>query len=277
MKISAEDGRSIKNLDISAFIQWIPGANTNNFTTAHASGSTSQAANIIEAVSDGSKLLLIDEDKSATNFMIRDDTMQQLVQNDPIIPFTDRVQELYQTQKVSTILVIGGSSEYLKVCDKVIIMKNFIPHDVTQEAKGLIQQNERSNASKLPVAKWNCRKIISSANFTPYSRKSGISEHLEVSDKGFLELGDECIDVRMLYNIASVSQLTAIGFLIRKIENATSEKQLDIKKVVEKFIENIENSELDEIYSTYFTNCQRWLELPRMYEVLAILHRMRYI
>lgn len=276
IKISAEDGRSIRNLNISAFIKWIPGTDAKNFTTDHASGSTSQAANIIEAVNDGSKLLLIDEDKSATNFMIRDEMMKELVKNDPIIPFTDRVKELFHTQKVSTILVIGGSSEYLKVCDHVIMMKRYMPYDMTLEAKKLIGHVENTQFSNLILADWNCSKKIFTNNFSPYS-KGSMSEHFEVFDKGFLEIGEECIDIRSIHNIADYSQLTAIGLLIRKIENKTKEKQLNIKEVVEYYIRILENSDLDDIYSSYFTNCQRWLELPRKYEVLAILHRMRYI
>jgi predicted ABC-class ATPase len=275
IKISAEDGRSIRNLNISPFITWIPGTNTTSFTTDHASGSTSQAANIIEAVNDGSGLLLIDEDKSATNFMIRDETMKELVKNDPIIPFTDRVQELYETQDVSTILVIGGSSEYLKVSDQIIMMKNFIPFDVTKEAKKLISNKVYTN-SEIPLADWNCPKIINTTKFTPYQADS-TSEYLDVSDKGFLEIGNESIDVRNIHNIASYSQLTAIGLLIRKIENEAKEKKLDIRKVVEDYIEVLETGNLDEIYTTYFTTCGRWLELPRKFEVLAILYRMRNI
>lgn len=109
IKISAEDGRSIQNVDLSPFIKWLPSSDVRTFSTDHASGSTSQAANIMEAIDFGSKLFLIDEDKSATNFMIRDLRMKQLVKKEPIIPFTDRVQQLFSETGISTILVIGGS------------------------------------------------------------------------------------------------------------------------------------------------------------------------
>lgn len=273
MKISAEDGRSIRNLNISAFIKRIPGNSTKNFTTDHASGSTSQAANIIEALNDGSKLLLIDEDKSATNFMLRDEIMKELVKNEPIVPFTDRVQEIYHIKKVSTILVIGGSSEYLKVCDYVIMMKNYNPEDVTMEARDLAAHTEY-HPFDLQSADWNSSSTIAAADFSSYP-KGSLSEHLEISNKGFIEIGDECIDIRNIHNIASFSQLTAISFLIRKIENSTKDKVINIREAVDTYLELLENGDLDDIYSTYFTKCQRWLELPRKYEVLAIIHRMR--
>ena len=276
IKISAEDGRSIRNLNISAFIKWIPGNNTKCFTTDHASGSTSQAANIIEAVNDGSKLLLIDEDNSATNFMIRDDIMKELVMNDPIIPFTDRVQELYKALNISTILVIGGSSEYLKVCDQVIMMKGFIPYDITANARQLTGHIEPNITGNLEEADWICSKKVRLNHFSPYPREI-LSEHLEISDKGFIEIGDECIDIRHIHNIAGFSQLTAIGLLIRKIGNSINVSENNIRELVEKHIEQLEKGKLDDIYSSYFTSCGRWLELPRKYELLAVIHRMRYI
>ena len=101
VKLRAEDGRSIQKADISMFIQNLPnGKNTTEFYTEDASGSTSQAANTVEAMEAGSTLFLIDEDTSATNFMIRDELMQRVVnrEEEPIIPFIDRVSELYERE-----------------------------------------------------------------------------------------------------------------------------------------------------------------------------------
>ena len=135
--IAAEDGRSVKHVNISPFIKWLPSGDTENFSTDHASGSTSQAANIMEAVDAGAKLLLIDEDRSATNFMIRDAMMKELIAKEPITPFTDRVNELWLRLGVSCILVIGGSGEYLCVADRVYMMEDFLVHDVTERARGI--------------------------------------------------------------------------------------------------------------------------------------------
>ena len=138
LKIYAEDGRPVHNLDLSPFFRHLPqDKRVDGFSTLHASGSVSQAANIIEAVCGGANLLLIDEDKSATNFMIRDRNMRKIVKNEPIIPFTDRVRELYSGKSVSTILVIGGSSEYLSCADRVILMDDYVAKDITTEIAGL--------------------------------------------------------------------------------------------------------------------------------------------
>ena len=274
MKISAEDGRSVKNVNISPFIRWIPGGRPENFSTEHASGSTSQAANIVEAIQYGSKLLLIDEDKSATNFMIRDAYMQRLVKNEPIVPYTDRVQELSRGKGVSTILVIGGSSEYLKVSDHVILMEDFNPREVTSEARALVR--EQGTHQRVSGGVWEYNRLLMTKQFTSYPEDK-TTEHMKVSEQGFIELGDECVDIRMIHNIAGQPQLAAIAFLIRKLENSQKEQKIRIEQVVETMLRELENQQLDEIYSTFFTECGRWLELPRKQEVLAVIHRMRKI
>ena len=138
VKVRAEDGRSVASVNISPFISNLPfGKATNSFSTADASGSTSQAASIIEAIEAGSHLLLVDEDTCATNFMIRDARMQALVAADkePITPFISRVRNLFEQEGISSILVIGGSGDYFDVCDFVVMMDSYTPQDRTQEAK----------------------------------------------------------------------------------------------------------------------------------------------
>ena len=148
VKIRAEDGRGVTGCDISAFISDLPGglgaaARTTDFHSDDASGSTSQAANIVEAFEAGSRLLLLDEDTSATNFMVRDARMQALVapEREPITPFVDRVRELYDALGVSTVLVMGGSGDYFEVADTVIEMHAYRPRDVTAEAKRVAREH----------------------------------------------------------------------------------------------------------------------------------------
>lgn len=144
VKIRAEDGRRMEKVNISPFISQLPfGQETTRFSTEDASGSTSQAANIIEALEMGCRCLLIDEDTSATNFMIRDGRMQRLVakEREPITLFIDRVRQLSEEQAVSTILVLGGSGDYFDVADTVIMMDEYVPYDVTGKAHQIVQQN----------------------------------------------------------------------------------------------------------------------------------------
>ncbi|MEO0395173.1 MAG: ABC-ATPase domain-containing protein [Cyanobacteria bacterium P01_A01_bin.137] len=140
VKIRAEDGRSVTGVDISPFIDRLPqGISTKAFSTPNASGSTSQAANILEAIEAGAKVLLIDEDTAATNLMIRDRNMQALIakEKEPITPFIDKVRQLYSDHGISTILVMGGSGDYFEVADHVIALDSYIAHDVTAQAKAI--------------------------------------------------------------------------------------------------------------------------------------------
>ena len=142
MKIRAEDGRSIKDTDISMFINDLPnGKDTKTFSTEDASGSTSQAANVVEAMEAGAAALLIDEDTSATNFMVRDELMQRVIHRDmePITPFIERMRDLYENQGISTILVAGSSGAYFQVADVVIQMDRYVPKEITALAKEAAQ------------------------------------------------------------------------------------------------------------------------------------------
>lgn len=297
MKISAEDGRSVRHVNISPFIKWIPGGNPTDFTTDHSSGATSQAANIMEAINWGVKLLMIDEDKSATNFMIQDPVMKTLIGKEPITPFVERVRELYQKLGVSTILVIGGSSEYLQVADQIYMMSDYHISPITEEAKQLQERcayhMDEDIVKEVTSADFNNRDQVDARCLSTYPEGSS-TEVMKVSELGFLILGEEQVDIRMLHDIVSVSQLNAIAFLVRRLINQlnpmerfqtfSSEKIMNDetdsylicrKEEVERLLIEIEENGLETAYSAFFTECGRWLDMPRKYEILAVLGRMR--
>ena len=296
MKISAEDGRSIRHVNLSPFIKWIPGVNPKDFSTEHASGSTSHATNIMEAVGWGSRLLMIDEDKSATNFMIQDAVMKTLIEKEPITPFVERVRELVGRLGVSTILVIGGSSEYLQAADRIYMMKDYRICQVTDEAKELQAEDAGRNRRRLPTETAELADFTNrdeaDANFLNTRPEGSATEVLQVSDLGFLILGEERIDIRMLHDIAGIPQLNAIAFLLRRLigqlnplerfqkfampENEErSPKWICREKEVERLLKEIEKDGLEMAYSPFFTECARWMDMPRKYEILAVLSRMR--
>jgi predicted ABC-class ATPase len=151
VKVRAEDGRSIASADISNFIGVLPfGGDTRSFHTANASGSTSQAAAIVEALEVGADTLLLDEDTSATNFMIRDARMQALIasQHEPITPFIDRARQLHDELGVSTVIVVGGSGDYFDVADTVIAMRDYAPSDVTADAHRIAAERPTQRLSE---------------------------------------------------------------------------------------------------------------------------------
>lgn len=273
--ISAENGRSIRSVNVSPFIKWIPNSDTQSFSTDRASGSTSQAANIMEAVNAGSKLLLIDEDRSAANFMIRDNKMKELIKKEPITPFTDRAGELFHAKGVSTILVIGGSGEYLSIADRVYMMDDFVIRDVTERSKQICQAYGTFSDFP-PAAVWSQNRIFLAEGFTSYPENSG-SERLVVSDMGFIFIGDEKIDLRSLRDIITERQLNALGFMLRYLEISNRDSEIRIAERIDELYLMIEREGLDAVYSGYFTDMGRFMDLPRKCDLMAVVNRMRGI
>jgi predicted ABC-class ATPase len=246
IKIRAEQGRRVEKVEIDPFIADLPlGRDTRAFCTEEASGSTSQAANILEAVEVGARVLLIDEDTSATNFMIRDHRMQQLVakEKEPITPFVDKVQQLHRDRGVSTVLVMGGSGDYLDVADCVICMEDYRPHDVTRLARAVAQEHaslrspeggERFGdvAERIPLA----------GSFDPRRGKRPV----KIAAKGLhtIEFGRQTIDLGGLEQLVDRSQTSAIG---DALHHATRQMdgQRTVREVVERVMQEIEERSLD--------------------------------
>lgn len=170
-KIYAEDGRYVQTTDLSPFFSYMPGTDgVHAFSTVHASGSVSQAVNIVEAVYGGCRCLLIDEDTSATNFMIRDRLMRRLVQKEPIIPYTDRIRELKELG-VSTILVIGGSGEYLKYGDCILLLEDYRVYDRTMETQELLSVKDLSDWKEAPRGIDDSQEVFSDSPVKKYQEK----------------------------------------------------------------------------------------------------------
>ena len=273
VSIAAEDGRSVKRADISPFLGWLPmGGDTTDFSTAHASGSTSQAANIVEAAACGAKLLLIDEDRSATNFMIRDDKMKRLIEREPITPLTDRVRELSRAG-ISTVLVIGGSGEYLSVADRVYMMDDFKISDATDRARALAPVTPETAAparypSRLPK--------IAAAGFTSYPESYG-AERLAYSETGFITIGREYVDTRAIAGLVSPEQANALAFMLRWLMISNGDAVIDLSAALDALYAKLAAEGLDAVWTSRFEDTGRFLALPRRCDAAAAILRMRGI
>jgi predicted ABC-class ATPase len=232
VKIRAEDGRRIEKVDISPFIANLPfGQNTREFSTDDASGSTSQAANIMESLEAGARVLLIDEDTSATNFMIRDQRMQELVSKDkePITPFIDKVRQLYLDHGVSTVLAIGGSGEYFDVADHVICMVEYRPNDLTQEAR-LIAERYKAGRAHEGGDRFGAitERVPLARSFDPSKGR----REVKISSKGLqsIAFGTHTIDLGAVEQLVDISQTRAIGdaiyYATRFMDGTRSLKQI---------------------------------------------------
>ena len=213
VRIRAEDGRSVRSVDISTFIGELPGGeDTRSFETPNASGSTSQAAAIMEAVEAGTRTLLVDEDTAATNFMIRDRRMQALVprESEPITPFVDRIRQLHEEWGISSVLVLGGSGDYLETADTVIGMRDFRAHDLTERAAEVAgdlptgREPERPGPLRKPESRIPRPGAVD-------LRKGKRPVHMKVRDRGTLLLGREELDIGAVEPLVSWAQTNTIG------------------------------------------------------------------
>lgn len=273
VKIRAEDGRSIEKVTISPFISNLPlKRDTKRFSTENASGSTSQAANIIEAISMGAKVLLIDEDTSATNFMVRDERMQELVakEKEPITPFIDKVQKLYRDYGVSTVLVMGGSGDYFDVADTVIKMDEYRPCCVTEKAKEIALRHEikRIDEGGTSFGEFSERKPKASSFDSQRGKRD-----VKIDAKGLKGIlyGTDFIDLSYLEQLVDISQTRCIGFLIHYYVNYYLDKSEDLKEGLEKVMRDVKEKGFDVLLPYKVGN----LALPRIYEVAGAINRMR--
>ncbi len=247
VKIRAEDGRSVSGVDISPFIDGLPqGQDTHAFSTPNASGSTSQAASIMEALEAGATTLLIDEDTAATNFMIRDRRMQALVpkSGEPITPFVDRVRALWQEWGISSVIVLGGSGDYLDVADTVVAMKEFRPRDVTEEARRVAEElpTGRHPETPGPMGPFPCRAPVPGSVDPSRGRRE---VDLKVRDRETLVFGRQVIDLSAVSQLVSRAQTRAVGRALVLAREKFMDGQRSVGEISDLVSHMIENEGLD--------------------------------
>ncbi len=270
VKIRAEDHRSIQRTDISPFIGTLPGAvPTTAFSTENASGSTSQAANIIEALECGCTTLLIDEDTAATNFMLRDELMQKLVpaSQEPITPLLFRIRELYEGHGVSSVIVTGGCGDYLGVADRVLMMDRYQLSDVSDKARSLVGHKPSVAAAGPPFGSSDVRRIDLAT--TPMQRQNRIK--IQVRETRLLEYGRRRIDLTLVEQLVDRGQTEAIGYLLSWCQRHAPEQPNGIIATLNRALQRTEAEGLDLVLPWKAGH----LALPRLYELAAAANRLR--
>ena len=272
MKIRAEDGRSIRKTDISMFINDLPnGRDTVGFCTEDASGSTSQAANVVESIEAGASLLLIDEDTSATNFMIRDELMQRVIHRDmePITPFIERIRELYEDYGISTVIVAGSSGAYFHIADTIIQMDRYVPKDITEYAKKEAESYPVITGPEAPAEKPDFRRCPQPS---PAFKGNDRIKMKTLSREGVM-INKETIDLRYVEQIADSEQVTALGYCMRYAQKHILNGRKDLRQVVEELEQVMEKGTLSALCeSSSSVSC---MAMPRKQEIFACFNRYR--
>jgi predicted ABC-class ATPase len=288
VKIRAEDGRRVERVDIHAFIDSLPEdrsgetPSTRCFSSEDASGSTSQAANIIEALEAGASGLLLDEDTSATNFMLRDARMQALVasEHEPITPFLDRVRELYEGSGISTLLVMGGCGDYFDVADRVIAMRDYRAFEVTQEARAIAVRHpsERIVEPRSPMAATLPRTPDASSFDASRGRREVRIDAIECDR---IRFGSELVELRWVEQIVDWSQTRAIGLAMLLAAQRFMTPDTTLAKVLDRIDALLDDEGLDALdpFGRSGTTGEHPgnLARPRRFEIAAAINRLRSV
>lgn len=283
-KIYAEDGRCVQTTDLSPFFSYLPGrGGAHAFSTAHASGSVSQAVNIVEAVYGGSRLLLIDEDTSATNFMIRDRLMRRLVRREPIVPYTDRIREL-SGRDVSTILVIGGSGEYLRYADCVLLLEDYRVYDKTAEIRELLSGGDCGGSEEFPGGDRGGQE--SDVETHRWTEQRFLPDELQLNElySGYtvqfdherrIRLGEITADLTRLTALESSGQLYTLAWLLEMLLLRERQQGVDLKLCCQRLVQNLFEDCRDIVLTSRTHGYELELEEVRCLDLLMAAFRLR--
>ncbi|PRW61656.1 ABC-ATPase domain-containing protein [Actinopolyspora mortivallis] len=268
VKVRAEDGRRVNRVDVSPFVSHLPtGTDTSDFSTDNASGSTSQAASIVEAVEAGSKALLLDEDTAATNLMIRDARMQELVAKDsePLTPFLDLIRPLYDRHRVSTVMVMGGSGDYMDVADRVLMLDSYRCYEVTDRARGLASTptGRHREADTFPDIRSRVPDPRSIDTDRPKVRSRGTDA---------LTLGQTTVELRAVEQLVDPAQVTGIGLaLVNCARSGLLDGRRTVREVLDAFDAEVTKRGVHAVDDRYVGD----FAVPRRFELAAALNRLR--
>ena len=285
LRVGVEDGRSVRGTDLSHFVRDLPGGvSTKDFNTLSASGSTSEAANLLEAMEAGSRTFLIDEDSSAVNFLIRDVRVRKLLGDDrePLIPLTDRIREI-SAQGYSFILVAGACGDYLDLADNIVIMANY----------------KAECAEFTPMSSWKTEGLIGSTEpaevqqprpFVAYMQPlqksvrptSAVERQVKVKLAGdtLLQIGFLVSDTSRLNTLVDRQQRFGAGFvLLNLLQNAASNAESgdasnagdSVAETIQKLYEKIQNVGFRNLPQ----GMSREMSLPRVVDIACVAFRLR--
>lgn len=285
VKLRAEDGRAIRNVDISLFINDLPsGTDTSAFSSQDASGSTSQAAAAAESMEAGARLLLIDEDTSATNFMVRDSFMQQVISRDkePITPFLERARALYEQEGVSTILVAGSSGAFFHIADHIIQMDCYRPLDITERVKAMCEGRDAPETDAPGFKAPNYKRLLpvyrrsrqGGKDYYGRQRQSSGPAHMKIKTLGrdSFSLDREQVDLRYVEQLADGEQTEALAYLLRYGLEELTDGRHTVRQTISRLLKLLEEKGWQPFCGSYIP-CG--LAKPREQELFACLNRFR--
>ena len=273
MAVRAADGRAVTGVDLRPFISHLPGrdADPAQFTTANASGSTSQAASIMESLElwgqSAQAALLLDEDTCATNLLIRDQRMRALVssEREPITPLVDRIRALHRERGISTLIVMGGSGDYLDVADQVLIMDSYRLVDATAQARQVCDSQPRMDTS-LPDFPLPAQRLPQ----RPEAKRRGPSRTRALGTQR-LVLDRHEVDVADVSGLVDEGQALAVAWALRALLERHFDGRTSLSQALAQVAKRLDDVGLDALGEAH----PAFLVRPRLVDVGAAVNRLR--
>lgn len=267
VKVRSEDGRVVTGVDLRPFIHDLPlDRDSRRFTTPDASGSTSLAADILEALEVGTSLLLLDEDTSATNLLVRDARMQALVEEETITPLIDRMGDL-KGLGVSAILVTGGGGDYLEVADTVVLMEEYAARDATAEAGRVVEAHPTGRRTGAPERLLEPRHRVPAAeSFDP--RKPSGKVRIRTRGTDTIQYGTQELDLSAVEQLVDYGEARAVGDMLFEIQRMCDGRST-VRELAHGVVEKARREGLAAIHDS------PELALPRPQEVAKAMNRLR--
>ena len=273
MAVRAADGRAVTGVDLRPFISHLPGrdADPAQFTTANASGSTSQAASIMESLElwgqPAQAALLLDEDTCATNLLIRDQRMRALVssEREPITPLVDRIRALHRERGISTLIVMGGSGDYLDVADQVLIMDSYRLVDATAQARQVCASQPRVDTS-LPDFPLPAQRLPQ----RPEAKRRGPSRTRALGTQR-LVLDRHEVDVADVSGLVDEGQALAVAWALRALLERHFDGRTSLSQALAQVAKRLDDVGLDALGEAH----PAFLVRPRLVDVGAAVNRLR--
>lgn len=273
MAVRAADGRAVTGVDLRPFISHLPGrdADPAQFTTANASGSTSQAASIMESLElwgqPAQAALLLDEDTCATNLLIRDQRMRALVssEREPITPLVDRIRALHRERGISTLIVMGGSGDYLDVADQVLIMDSYRLVDATAQARKVCDSQPRVDTS-LPDFPLPAQRLPQ----RPEAKRRGPSRTRALGTQR-LVLDRHEVDVADVSGLVDEGQALAVAWALRALLERHFDGRTSLSQALAQVAKRLDDVGLDALGEAH----PAFLVRPRLVDVGAAVNRLR--
>jgi predicted ABC-class ATPase len=274
VKVRAYSGRSVASVDISGFIDNLPfKRDTSRFSTPNASGSTSQAASIMEALEMDARVLLMDEDTCASNFMIRDRKMQELVcrEDEPITPYIERVRQLYEPRGVSSVMVLGGVGDYFEVADTVIQMLRYEPLDVTAVARRIARDSaEKRRQEHRDTPGPAGIRIVHTDSIDPLNQYRKRSVY--ATDPHRIHFGKTTIDLTDVEQIVELSQSKAIAQAMEFL-GETNSGPAPLKELIDRCMRVVKEKGLDGLSARISGHFAQFRDI----ELACALNRLRTV